>query len=135
MECTTARERLLTAEPDELMLDRDHLLSAHLRTCADCRARAERIMSSTRALARALEPGATMRPVAIPAARQRHRRPALAAAAALALLATGHGVLLDSVVTTEPSPSGATVDVTVPVGQNAMVFRTSDPTITVVWFY
>lgn len=124
MDCPTVREHLLGADLDALEASP---IAAHLATCAPCAARAAVIRRATARLAADLAV-----PAAAPA-RLGWRRPAtlvaLAAAAALALLLRGPGH-------EAPPPAEIPVpSISVPEGTNAVVFRTSNPQITIVWYY
>src|SRR5256885_16949362 len=55
MDCATARERMLEADPDELRGEDDSEVAAHLRDCAACRARAAAILAAEAEMASALD--------------------------------------------------------------------------------
>ncbi|HEX8906064.1 MAG TPA: hypothetical protein VF771_14550, partial [Longimicrobiaceae bacterium] len=54
MDCRTARDLLLEADPAELRGERDSPLAAHLHSCAGCRARAAAILAGQAELDAAL---------------------------------------------------------------------------------
>lgn len=92
MTCETARQEMLIGDLDELRRDADSALATHLKTCAQCRSRAEAILDGYNNLNIALSEWPVPVPKARELARARHRTPylwlplPLAAAAALALL-------------------------------------------------
>lgn len=139
MDCRTIREALLEAEPAALVEGAAGPLGDHLASCPACAAAAARILSGTARLGEDLTPRGSFEPSAFPrpvAARRGWRAAALAAAAAITLLLT-RGTQKPAPPVSGPEPEASTQlpMVTVPEGRNAMVFRTADPHITVVWFY
>lgn len=155
MRCEEAIELMLEAELEELAGRGDSALAAHVRSCARCAATAERLLAGQRLLAAALDevqPRVSADEV-IAGARLHRKAPSplgsrrlgrrglaaavpLAAAAALALL-----LLRDDPAAPEPFPIARFAEhaadpvLTVPAGSNAAIFKTSNPKITVVWFY
>ena len=148
-ECTRSHDVLFVAELGELEGRADTELATHLAECARCRATAERIVTSTRLLDRALSaPGAgpevdailtRARLEAVPTAPTRLRSPrswvALAATAAVVTITlwgqrepTLRGVPL-------ASPSGPPPVVDASASDNVAVFETDNPDITVLWFF
>jgi predicted anti-sigma-YlaC factor YlaD len=151
MNCESAREQLLTADPAELESRTGSPLSDHLRTCTACRAAAERLLTAQRALHDAL--GATHSSAAVPDAAQvaiwaaeRHRAfvrrvqlgVKLAAAAMLA------GVLVMRRIPEPPLAPPARVAgaiparfaVSAPPGRNVLVLQQPDTShVIVVWFF
>ena len=145
MSCEQARDAMLDAEPDELRGVGASALAAHVRECARCRAAAATLLGGTAALARALDDGVAARardvlPMPV-GARSRRARPALAAAiplaaaAALALLFVGRGVLVrDRIGPYTPPVSVPSAPVVNAHGDGGVaVMNTADPRITVVW--
>lgn len=156
MSCADVQVLLLEADLEELRGEGDGALAEHLRACAACRASARHILDAERALDVALEaeaaqrgptsaiapavpPGARRSPGA--SARPKWRRVApwglVAAAAALAVLVGPRfrGAGPPREVLREVAPAAADVDATPAAGSTVVLFRTADPTITVVWFY
>lgn len=133
MNCGTAYSALLTADPHELRGLGDSELAQHIRSCAACRAKGERILDANALLAASLNQQSPVNPGA--------RRP-WAAAIPLALAAAISGVMLSSQPTAAPAPRvGSIAEVKQPVnrttvnasaGEDVAVFRVSDK-ITVVW--
>lgn len=138
MDCRTARDRLLTADLDALDPRRRDPLADHLRACAACAAAAQRIVDASAALAAGLVPGEAPAPE-IAGRRKPVRRLRAATIAALAAAALLLFILRGSDLAgpaAPPAAASAPVPViSVPEGRNAVVFRTADPTITVVWYY
>jgi hypothetical protein len=129
---------MLEAEPSELEGGGTGELATHLRECSPCAEAARRITGTTRDLAIMLQPAASIAGIGTTVARRRRRygAAALAAAASVALILLrapgGREIALppDTALATEPTPV-----ISVPPGHNALVFRTRDPKITVVWYY
>ena len=140
MDCAAAREALLSIDLEELASGGDGALAEHLRSCPDCAAATLAIVAATERLAVDLTPAtsiAMQRPRTLP------NRPLLIRSATAAGLvgavllgarAFQHGsTRVDPV--SAPASTTTLPAVTVPPGQNAVVFRTSNPRITVVWYY
>lgn len=134
MNCQEAQDLLLEADLPAL-LDETTDLGRHVSACPECGALARRILDAEAALDRAL----ALRPE-----RPRSRGwPPLATWGALAAAALVVLVLMPrqrppvgpalSVEQTEPGD--VDVDVTSNTGKTAVVFRTADPTITVIWYF
>jgi hypothetical protein len=140
MDCEAVRDVLLIADLVELEQGRDGALADHLRSCPDCSAMALAIVSATRGLALDLTPATPLALQHPRTLRNRPRlvRPAIAAgiigAMLLGLRAFEHRSTPVDPVAAHGSETRLPA-VTVPRGQNAMVFRTSNPRITVVWYY
>ncbi len=144
MTCDEARDLLLEAEPEALRGTGTSALALHLAGCAECRAMAVRVLAQQAALDRALTAMAEAR-LAAPArpARRRWRLATwgLAAAAGLAalLLARPDRPDGDGRLAAPPrlasAPAAVDVDVSATPGRNAVVMKTADPTITIVWFF
>ncbi len=137
MNCATAHEQLLVADIAELRGEGDSELATHLRTCAECRARATKILRGQDAMAAGL---AALKPdvKAAPSHKSRAWRWAplpLAAAAALALL----------LVREQGSNAVPNVDavtrlmfretplIAPPAGKQALVIEKDN--MTIVWLY
>lgn len=157
MNCEAVLELLLEADLEELEGRGDSPVAAHVRSCARCADVARRLLAGERLLAAALD---EIRPSAsadeaiaglhvdetvrtpLRLGRRPRWRPGLAAALPLAA-AAGLALLLlrDDATPPEPLPIARVAEhaagpvVTVPVGSNAAIFKTSNPKITVVWFY
>ena len=152
--CEMALEQMLESDVEDLTGESGTDLAAHIAACERCQAVASEIVDGQRRLAdslRAMESGrrvdAVLDEVRSQATRRRRRARVfgalvpLAAAAALALLITSDRS------GTVPPPSDAVVSesatavppprtmVRLPPATNAMVLKTDNPTITVVWFY
>jgi hypothetical protein len=151
MNCSTATELMLEADPRALGGEGDSELVSHIESCDRCRAIADRFLSGQLALANELDANVPRRTVeeALRAAEQRsivlRRRKTLwqvgaplAAAAGLVGLvllgdgSTGSDVLLQTSVP-EPLPG---LEVSGPPGKDVAVFKVTDrPDIVVVWFF
>jgi anti-sigma factor RsiW len=148
--CELAFERMLEAGPEELGGRLDSELAAHITQCNRCGAVAAEILAGQEALAQGIrriqsegkveELLAGVRRAAATARRRLVTRVALplAAAAALAMLIIGDRS------TVPPSESAVQIAQTTPRPEqsvrlepntNAILFKTSNPKITVVWFY
>ncbi|MGH7502744.1 MAG: hypothetical protein ACREL7_13435 [Longimicrobiales bacterium] len=165
MECRSFVDAMMEAEPAVLRGKGATALAVHIRTCIRCARRAQLVLGATEALAAELDirseaKDAARSRVIVAAAgarpgirqstwRARTRRSVLVAlpAAAALVLAVGldrlgddgaNAPAVDSASVTQPSPDMGGLespDVVVRPGQNAVVFRTSNPKITVVWYY
>jgi len=151
MNCSAATDRMLEADPRDLVGEGDGELASHLATCDRCRTIAERFVSGQLGLARELD-ARTPRFGADEALRNAKRKASvirrrnagwqiaapLAAAAGLAgLVLFGGGdtgtELLMQARAPEP-PSG--LEVTAPPGKDVAVFKVTDrPDVVVVWFF
>ncbi len=152
MNCELALERMLEANPEELGERGDSDLAAHIAQCSRCRAVAAEILAGQELLAAGIRHVETMGDVdaMLPAIRRaaaqrmKRRRLArfavpLAVAAALALLVVGdrEPAALDTDPSVQLARSRLRAQQTVRLSPNtnAIVFKTSNPKITVVWFY
>jgi len=152
--CEVVRDALLVAEPEELRGEGRGEVVDHLRTCAQCRADAGRIMAGSRALDAWLgKPGRapTLAQLAgrVPgdpgSARRGSWRRARPAVAWIALSAAAAAVALLVRPPVRPRHSGNVVEVPrkeepLPLVQDAggrsfAVLETEDPDITVLWFF
>ena len=148
--CDTALEQMLVSEVEDLTGESGTELAAHIVACARCQAVASEIVEGQRRLAdslRAMESGRTvdtvLDEVRAQVTRRRRRTRAfrvlvpLAAAAALALLVTTDrsGTVPSSVAVPESATAVPRTMVRLPPTTNAMVLKTDNPKITVVWFY
>jgi hypothetical protein len=140
MNCQTARDELLVADLEELRGSGSSELAAHLRSCNECRARAEMVLGSHASLDAALASiGSTHTRERVAPIAGRRRKYAwlpvpLAAAAILALL-----------LGRQPSETLPNVDalarlmrprapvVQPPAGKQAVIMEKSD--MTIVWLY
>lgn len=160
MRCDEARQRMMTAAPEELEPEGSGALSAHLRRCSRCERRAAVLRSAQQELAGALDrmahrsgPTTEVEPAGSPA------RPAgggtgstvrrwtgaglgaaLAAAAALVLWIAGGDLApwdgsRSPLVEIGGGPPGARFELEVPRDGRTAVFRTEDPDLIVVWKY
>ncbi|NIN72088.1 MAG: hypothetical protein GTO46_09260 [Gemmatimonadetes bacterium] len=149
IECKTALERLLEADPAELRGEGYSELADHLRECERCIAVAGRLLAGQQELAAELGELGPRAGVgaALSKARARSRQVArrrnawrvaapLAAAAAVAavlLVASPNGQMPGEIV---PGPAARIEPVVeVAVAQNVMVFETQDQSAKVIWFY
>ncbi len=144
MNCETALDRLLEADRVELEGQGDSPLALHVRDCEACRHAADQILASQLLLHEAL---ATFQPSANAAPARARAWPwplvwrgviPLAAAASLAVfLLTRDGAeeAPEAVRPLVPQPIIASVAVSPPASQSIGVFETSNPKITVVWFF
>lgn len=153
MSCAEMRDRMLEAPPEALAGADDSALARHLGACEACRARADRILAATRALADAIDamgptPSAdeAVRSALGRRARARSRRGPgawiaipLAAAAAVAGLLLLDGGPRPGAPGATSLPDRAAVEpgfrIDVPPDRRVAVFETPDPEIRVVWFY
>ena len=151
MNCELALERMLDADPEELEGRGDSELVAHIRRCGRCQAVAAELLAGHEMLAAQIHSVDVDRGVerVLPAVRrasiQRVRRRRLirfalpaAAAAVLALLVTRDPVpsmpLVDPQAQIAGQPPGQQT-VRLAPNTNAVVLKTNNPKITVVWFY
>jgi hypothetical protein len=146
MNCKTAREWMLEANPAELAAGGEGSLAGHLRQCAECRAATGRLLEGMSVLDRELAV-APARPVDAVLARLRHNRPlrpsrvvpwATAAAAIMAAVLV-FGPWHEPAPISEfepvaglPSPAPVVEDAG---GASVAMFATTNPRITVVWLY
>ncbi len=144
MTCDAARDLMLEADPDELRGAGATALALHLAGCAECRALAERVLAQQAALDRALTAMAEAAQRGPRRAGRTGRRLAtwgLAAAAGLAALLLARPDRPDGdgrLAVPPPLASAAApvdVDVSGTPGRSAVVMKTADPTITIVWFF
>ena len=152
MNCELALERMLEAAPEALGGQGDSELAAHIAQCSRCRPVAVEILAGQELLAAGIRHVETMGDVdaMLPAIRraaaQRMKRRMLArlavplaVAAALALLVVGdrEPAALDTDQSVQLARSRLRAEQTVRLSPNtnAIVFKTSNPKITVVWFY
>ena len=149
MKCAEAVQHVLEADPSELRGEQDSPLSAHIRSCAQCRAVADRILEQEQALrdtmssVRARVPAYEALQRARWHARRRNSRrllvglaPALAAAGLAGILIVGNGGLTPA----EPGQAIAIDSERPPLvesapGQQIAVFETDNPNIVVVWSF
>ena len=152
MNCSDAREALLEADLDQLMGRGEEPLAEHLKGCPRCRAVGQMILEGERGLGEAmmdLVPVPDLDDLMDRAERERDggqkgirhqlrwslsRLAPLAAAAALVALFFGREPVLpgDPVVHLPPAPG---LGLEVPEGQDVAVLATSNPDITVLWFF
>ncbi|HEY6110744.1 MAG TPA: hypothetical protein VIV56_17710 [Gemmatimonadales bacterium] len=148
MNCPTARELLLVADPADLEGRTESELSRHLRDCEACRQAAELVLhalaelefglgsdSETSALTTARRAMAEARKRRVRSQWVRRAVPLAAAAGLAALLIVRRSPPLPP--DTVP-PRAPIHDVTVtapPGGQSLAVLHTGDPNIVVVWFF
>jgi anti-sigma factor RsiW len=144
MNCQTAHEWMLEADPGELAAGPEGPLASHLRQCTECRAAVDRLWAGMSVLEREIGvPPA--RPVEAALARLRHDRPvppsrvvpwAAAAAAILAgVLVFGpwhEGASEFEPVVGLPAPAPVVEDAG---GASVAMFATTNPRITIVWIY
>ena len=151
MNCELALERMLDADPEELEGRGDSELISHIQGCGRCQAVAAELVAGHEMLAAQIHSVDVDRGVerVLPAVRraatQRVRRRRLirfalpaAAAAVLALFATRDRV--PSVPLGNPparlaGPALEQPTVRLAPNTNALVLKTNNPKITVVWFY
>jgi predicted anti-sigma-YlaC factor YlaD len=146
MNCQTAREWMLEADPAELAAGLEGSLAGHLRRCTECRSATDRLLDGMSMVNRELAV-APARPVEAALARLRHHRPvppwrvvpwATAAAAMLAaVLVFGPWNERAPFSDFEPvvgllSPALVVEDAG---GASMAMFATTNPRITVVWMY
>lgn len=159
MTCTEALDLLLEADPAVLAETSESPVALHLRSCEPCRLLAARLVSgherdragylgvvsqqSADTIAARVIMAAAPTPI-VPIRRRSLRRVALgivpvAAAAAFVLLVNArrnarHAEFQES-IDAAFAASTAVTNVKVPPGRNAVVFKTRDPGISVVWIY
>ena len=144
IDCATSMDLLLVADVAELSGAGDSDLAAHVRMCASCRVHAERLLAEQARLAHAL---ATLTALhTAPASNRTPLRrwatrlvvPLAAAAAAVVVLVTREGQRDREPLPPLIVPPMRVAEVPVvnaSTGRNVAVLRTSDPRITVVWYY
>ncbi len=148
--CEMALDQMLESDVEDLTGESGTELAAHIAACERCQAVASEIVEGQRRLAdslRAMESGRTvdvvLDEVRSQATRRRRRARAfgvlvpLAAAAALALLVTSDrsGTVPSDAVIPEIAIAVPPTLVRLPPATNAMLLKTDNPKITVVWFY
>ena len=147
--CDTAYERLLEADPAELVGQGDSELAVHVRECTRCQAVGTKLLAGQEQLAMALigyRP-ATDVERALSAARARRAKartwgwawqwgPVAAAAVAAGVMilqsVTGSR-MMDTAIAMVPPAIEPLVEVA--ADQNVMVFETKDESAKVIWFY
>jgi hypothetical protein len=144
IDCATATDLLLEAEPAELRGAGGSELAAHVRGCAACRGQAELLLAGQARLAHALDTLTSLHTAAVPARRPLWRwasrvlLPLAAAAAAMIVIvsraAEPDGQALPPLVV-PPARIAEVPVVNAGTARNVAVMRTSDPNITVVWYY
>lgn len=152
MNCEMALDQMLESDVEDLTGESGTELAAHIAACERCQAVASEIVEGQRRLAdslRAMDAGrnvdAVLDEVRVQATRRRRRARAFgvlvpfAAAAALALLVTSDrsGTVPPDPVVPESAtavPPPRTL-VRLPPATNAILLKTDNPKITVVWFY
>jgi hypothetical protein len=147
--CDTAYERLLEADPAELHGRGDSELALHVRECARCQAVGARLLAGQEQLVTALN---QLRPItdverALSATRARRAKartwdwawqwgPVAAAAVAAGVMIlqslSGSGMLEGEIAMAPPAIEPL---LEVSTGQNVMVFETKDESAKVIWFY
>jgi hypothetical protein len=140
MDCEAFHKELLSADPEALASGGAEALTQHMRSCPDCTAAALAIVAATRRLALDLTPATTL---AVHQPRTLRNRPVLVrtaiAAGFMGAMLIGPRAFEHGSTRIDPVSAPTSVPtfpaVTVPPGQNAVVFQTSDPRITVVWYY
>ena len=148
MNCELALDRMLEADPEELAAESNTELGMHITGCDRCRAVAEEILAGQQMLGDAVHAleaegkvDAVVHGVRATARARRRRRVVsaallpLAAAAALVLLVTGDSGRMHRTATIVQADLPSRPTVTLPSATNAMVLKTDNPKITVVWFY
>ena len=154
--CTRPLAELLVAEPDELAGRGDTDLARHIRACPHCTASARRILAANDALREVLDVpnpanvNAVLRKARIETARPSDRRPRFAIPASIRVVAaTSMVVVIAAAIELKmhhqpdrPLPSKTWIPVAEeqPVlvdapGYNVAVIPTTDPDITIFWFY
>ena len=151
MTCAEAHQTILEADPSVLEGQGDSSLAVHIQECSRCREMARAVLEGESFLAKelvaavpppeldpildeVLGPGSTLKTL-----RFRHRRLGLtllplAAAAAMVALFLGSEPRLpgDPYLPLQRAPG---LGLEVPEGHNVAVMATSDPDITVLWFF
>lgn len=149
VDCETAFERLLEADPGELTGQNDSELAVHMRACVRCRAVAERILAAQDRLAAALDELHPLTEVGVAVRQVRERRQAalrrerawrwgpVAAAAVIAVAMVLKSLPAGRLTVAEVEAVPAEVEILVEAAtsQNVMVFETRDRSAKVVWFY
>lgn len=152
MTCHEARTIILAAEPSSLVIPAPPL-AGHLEACAECRRLHRRVLAHEHELRTAYgatEPRhpaeqAARRAASTSAVRRLRRRGlalagtiGLAAAAAVLLMFAGRGrhTTMRYLARSTPQPEDfSSIEVEFPDSTNALVFRTRNPKISVVWIY
>ncbi len=151
MNCESACERMLDADPEELEARGDSGLDVHIQSCGRCQAVAAELLAghemlAARILSVELDRGVeAVLPAVRRAATRRIRRRRLtrfalpaAIAAALVLLAIRDRAPSTPLVDPPAQLAGqppAQPSVRLAPNTNALVLQTNNPKITVVWFY
>jgi len=149
MNCATARDQLLTADPSLLQGERDSDLSRHLSECDRCRAIGGMLLAAQRALhgellATPATDATRAARLALRAAQRRRARfrvgrwvtPLAAAAGLAALLLARQG---PESISETPRPPAETlprrVMVTAPPGRSVAIMQTDDANVVIIWFF
>lgn len=148
--CEMALDQMLESDVEDLTGESGTELAAHIVACERCQAVASEIVEGQRRLADSLRAMEAVRTVDVvldevrsQATRRRRRARAfgvlvpLAAAAALALLVTSDrsGTVPSDAVIPEIAIAVPPTLVRLPPATNAILLKTDNPKITVVWFY
>jgi anti-sigma-K factor RskA len=147
--CDTALERCLEADPAELAGRGDSELATHVQECPRCRAVGEKLLAGQEELASALSEARPRTDVsaaliAVSERRRKARRwerswrwgPVAAAAAIAAVLilqALPTGRFAEGELASAPAVIEPLVEAS--AGQNVMVFETRDQSAKVIWLY
>jgi len=140
-ECRSFQELMLEADPEELSGSADTPLSVHLLTCPECESIARRFREGEAGLRRIMSSLGPQRPIGAaprPPARRRHW--AWASLATAAALSLWFGLRANGPPVTNVNPRAAPTGhsrqaVTVATNQNVVIMSTTNPDITIMWFY
>ncbi len=147
--CDSAFERLLEADPAELAGQGDSELAIHVRDCPRCQAVGSRLVGGQELLAAGLTQMVPHTDVegALSAARARRsrdrRRQQLWQWGPIAVAAAISGVMILQALPgtpmlegeVGPAPAAVVPLVEAPADQNVLVFESSDQSAKVIWFY
>ena len=148
--CDVALERMLEAEPEELVPQGESELADHIRGCARCRSVAAELLAGGKLLAAQLEPRPTVGAVestrlAVRSRRRFERRRRLrtalwplAAAALLTVIVVAdrtRGPSIDPSETLAAARPTTERTVRFSPSTNGILLKTNNPKITILWFY
>ena len=149
MNCELALEQMLEADPEELAARGDSDLASHIAGCKRCRAVASEILATQEMLAESLRTWEAEGAVdtVLQGVRVQVRTDRRRARMRVALLPLAAAAVFTLVVTSDmwrsvppvPSPPTSAVErrpsFAIPPATNAVLLKTDNPKITVVWFY
>jgi hypothetical protein len=134
MNCAQAGDAILVADISELHVDADTVLAAHIRECMSCARTASVITRGTGALSGGVVRRGRPRRMRVSRVMIVSTLPIAAAVGFFVITKAGPGVHnAPSGMETTTLPAAHQVSLDVARGQQATVFKTADPNVTVIW--